>query len=165
MKKNVETMRWRNGKFELLDQTLLPEKVLYRHLKTYRDVSRGIRDMLVRGAPAIGVTAAFGMAVAARAGAGKSPAAFRRHMKTAGEVLASSRPTAVNLFWALARIRNLIEECAGLPPADVAARVEAEALAMRKNLRRSAALCLPQPSAKLSRTLEEALRSWSPRKA
>jgi methylthioribose-1-phosphate isomerase len=129
-KKSVETMRWRRGRFELLDQTVLPEKIVFRHLKTCREVSRGIRDMLVRGAPAIGVTAAFGMAVAARAGMGKSPAAFRRHMAGAASLLASSRPTAVNLFWALERMQGLMEENAQLPPAEMAAMIEAEALAM-----------------------------------
>jgi len=129
-KKTVETLRWRGGRLELLDQTLLPEKILFRPLKTYHQVSRGIRDMLVRGAPAIGVTAAFGMALAARSGARLRPAAFRRHMLKAEKVLAASRPTAVNLFWALQRMDRLMEENARLAPAEMAEKMEAEALAI-----------------------------------
>ena len=74
--------------------------------------------MLVRGAPAIGVTAAFGMALAAGRSSGLKPAAFRREMARAGKVLAASRPTAVNLFWALERMGRLLEDNAALPPAD-----------------------------------------------
>ena len=62
----VETMRWTKGRLDLLDQTLLPEKVVYRPLRTAWEVTDAIRNMLVRGAPAIGVTAAFGMALAVR---------------------------------------------------------------------------------------------------
>ncbi len=128
MAKTVETLRWRKGRLELLDQTVLPEKVVYRPLTSARETAAGIRDMLVRGAPAIGVTAAFGMALAAGQSSGLKPAAFRREMARAGKVLAASRPTAVNLFWALERMGRLLEENADLPPADLAKMVEEEAL-------------------------------------
>lgn len=124
----VETLRWRKGRLELLDQTLLPERVVFRPLKTCREVSKGIRDMLVRGAPAIGVTAAFGMVLAARAASGRSPSSFRRELERAAKVLASSRPTAVNLFWALERMGRLMEENPHLSPADLTGRMEEEAL-------------------------------------
>jgi len=130
MGKNVETLRWRRGRLELLDQTLLPEKVVYRSLKNARETAAGIRDMLVRGAPAIGVTAAFGMALAARGAAGLKPAAFRKEMERASKILAASRPTAVNLFWAIERMNRLLDDNASLPPAELAKRVEEEALAM-----------------------------------
>ena len=115
------------GRLELLDQTVLPEKVVYRPLTSARETADGIRDMLVRGAPAIGVTAAFGMALAAGKSSGLKPAAFRREMARAGKVLAASRPTAVNLFWALERMGRLLEENAALPPAELAKLVEEEA--------------------------------------
>jgi methylthioribose-1-phosphate isomerase len=99
----VETIRWRRGRVELLDQTQLPGKVVYRSLSTYREVATALRRMLVRGAPAIGVTAACGMAVAARRAANLGPAAFRAEMRRAEAALTRSRPTAVNLFWALKR--------------------------------------------------------------
>ncbi|HEY6000335.1 MAG TPA: S-methyl-5-thioribose-1-phosphate isomerase, partial [bacterium] len=79
----VETLRWKRGRLELLDQTLLPGRVVYRPLRTAAEVAAAIRDMLVRGAPAIGVTAAFGMALAARGAARLAPAAFRRELARA----------------------------------------------------------------------------------
>ncbi len=124
----VETMRWTKGRLDLLDQTLLPEKVIYRPLRTVREVTDAIRDMLVRGAPAIGVTAAFGMALAARNAVRLAPAAFHRELVKGERLLAGSRPTAVNLFWALARMRRLIESAAARPPREIAALLEAEAV-------------------------------------
>ena len=123
----VETMRWTKGRLDLLDQTLLPEKVLYRPLRTVREVTDAIRNMLVRGAPAIGVTAAFGMALAARNALRLNPAAFHRELVKSERLLAGSRPTAVNLFWALARMRRLIDAEAARPPRELAALLEAEA--------------------------------------
>ena len=130
MAKGVDTLRRRKGRLELLDQTVLPERVVYRPLKSAAEVAAGIRNMLVRGAPAIGVTAAFGMALAARRASRLTPAAFRREMARAEKVLAASRPTAVNLFWALERMGRLVEENAGLTPRELAERVEEEALEM-----------------------------------
>lgn len=124
----IETMRWKRGRLELLDQTLLPERVLYRPLRTAREVSDAIRRMLVRGAPAIGVAAAFGMALAARSASRLGSAAFHRELARGERLLAGSRPTAVNLFWALERMRRLIKTEAGRPPREVAALLEAEAL-------------------------------------
>jgi methylthioribose-1-phosphate isomerase len=89
----VETLRWRGGALELLDQRLLPERTAYVTCRSAAEVARAIRDMVVRGAPAIGCAAAFGVVLDHG-----SNAAF--------EVLAQSRPTAVNLFWALERMRK-----------------------------------------------------------
>jgi len=86
-------MRWRGDALELLDQRLLPERTEYVACRSAEEVAQAIRDMVVRGAPAIGCAAAFGVALAKGA-----PEAFG--------VLAQSRPTAVNLFWALERMRN-----------------------------------------------------------
>ncbi|MHB8836463.1 MAG: S-methyl-5-thioribose-1-phosphate isomerase [Candidatus Methylomirabilia bacterium] len=124
----VETMRWTKGRLDLLDQTLLPEKVVYRPLRTAREVTDAIRNMLVRGAPAIGVAAAFGMALAARTAVRLGPAAFHRELVKGERLLAGSRPTAVNLFWALARMRRLIAGVADRPPREIAALLEAEAV-------------------------------------
>jgi methylthioribose-1-phosphate isomerase len=124
----VETLRWRRGRLDLLDQTLLPQRVLYRPLRTAQEVAVAIRRMLVRGAPAIGVAAAFGMALAARNASRLGAAAFRRELARAERALAGSRPTAVNLFWALARMRRLSEAEAGRPPGEIAAALEAEAV-------------------------------------
>jgi methylthioribose-1-phosphate isomerase len=125
----VETLRWKRGRLELLDQTLLPERVVFRPLRTAGEVAAAIRDMLVRGAPAIGVAAAFGVALAARGAARLSPAGFRRALAEAERLLAASRPTAVNLFWALARMRRLAGAAAGegRTPRETASLLEAEA--------------------------------------
>lgn len=96
----VDTLRWTGEALELLDQRVLPERVEYVACRTAADTARAIREMVVRGAPAIGCAAAFGIALDARRG-GDLQAAF--------EVLAQSRPTAVNLFWALARMRRTLE--------------------------------------------------------
>jgi methylthioribose-1-phosphate isomerase len=92
----VQTMRWTGTALELLDQRRLPDDVVYLACRSADEVAAAIRDMVVRGAPAIGCAAAFGYALAARAG---------DDLERAASVLAASRPTAVNLFWALGRMR------------------------------------------------------------
>jgi methylthioribose-1-phosphate isomerase len=91
-------MRWEEGRLLMLDQRILPNHEAWLELKTHQDVAHAIKDMAVRGAPAIGVAAAYGMALAAQNGVDKESAAAE---------LAASRPTAVNLFWALDRIKAL----------------------------------------------------------
>jgi methylthioribose-1-phosphate isomerase len=84
----------------MLDQRLLPTREIWRRYRGDADVAEAIREMVVRGAPAIGCAAAFGLAAASRAYPDE-PAAFRQAFDRGVEVLAASRPTAVNLFWAL----------------------------------------------------------------
>ncbi len=91
-------MRWIGGALLMLDQRALPAREEWLELRTHEEVAAAIRDMAVRGAPAIGVAAAYGMALAAKKGIPREEAAA---------VLATSRPTAVNLFWALDRIKDL----------------------------------------------------------
>lgn len=93
----VQTLRWNGSTLDLIDQRLLPDRVEYVACRSAADVAGAIRDMVVRGAPAIGCAAAFGVALEAKRG-GDMSAAFK--------VLAASRPTAVNLFWALDRMRR-----------------------------------------------------------
>jgi len=107
----VQPIRWRGGRLELLDQRLLPDKKVYVVCRTAEQVAKAIRDMVVRGAPAIGVAAAFGVVLGNGA-----PKAY--------EVLRKSRPTAVNLFWALERMKsaaNLEAEARAIYEQDVAA--------------------------------------------
>ncbi|PLL13025.1 S-methyl-5-thioribose-1-phosphate isomerase [Tabrizicola sp. TH137] len=117
------TMEWlsEGPVLRLLDQRVLPEVVRYRDLATTEAVAGAIRDMTVRGAPAIGVSAAFGLVIAARQAGGAN---MRAVLPEADAVLRAARPTAVNLFWALDRMRAL-----WVAGAD-AARLEQEALAM-----------------------------------
>lgn len=91
-------MEWVGGRLRLLDQRLLPHEERWLDLTSFEQVAEAIRDMAVRGAPAIGVAAAYGLAMAAHAGADRDAAAA---------VLGASRPTAVNLFWAIDRIKAL----------------------------------------------------------
>lgn len=117
------TMEWltEGPLLRLLDQRVLPDVVRYRDLATAEEVAGAIRDMTVRGAPAIGVSAAFGLVIAARQ-AGRAD--LRAVLPAADAALRAARPTAVNLFWALDRMRALWEAGAD------AARLEAEARAM-----------------------------------
>jgi len=104
----VKTIQWRRNEVWLIDQRLLPAKEEYRVCRNYRDVARAIRTMVVRGAPAIGVTAAMGVALGAlgvRRERDLSPV-----MERVFDVLAQTRPTAVNLAWALKRMREVYEQ-------------------------------------------------------
>ena len=93
----MKTLEWEDNKLKLIDQTKLPDELTYVWCEDYQDVIVAIRDMIVRGAPAIGVTAGFGMALADIEGVDLDKAA--REIKAA-------RPTAVNLFWAVDRVLN-----------------------------------------------------------
>jgi methylthioribose-1-phosphate isomerase len=107
----VEALRWRGDRLELLDQRFLPDKTLYVTCHTAVDVARAIRDMVVRGAPAIGCAAAFGVVLSRGSSEGYA-------------ALAESRPTAVNLFWALERMKrakNLETEAMAIFEEDLAA--------------------------------------------
>ncbi len=105
----VETLRWRDGRLEMLDQRLLPGVTQYVAYETAAGVARGIRDMVVRGAPAIGCAAAFGVALEAQRCKHLNEHDFISDMEGAFSILAASRPTAVNLFWALDRMRRTWE--------------------------------------------------------
>ena len=107
----VEPIRWRGDSVEFLDQRLLPDQVVYVKCRTAEEVARAIRDMVVRGAPAIGCAAAFGVVLSQG-----SPESY--------SVLKDSRPTAVNLFWALERMkkaRDLRKEAEAIFAEDLAA--------------------------------------------
>jgi methylthioribose-1-phosphate isomerase len=99
-----ETLAWKNGTLTLLDQLLLPHTVKNVVCRTYKDTGEAIRRMNVRGAPAIGVSAAYGMAQAALASKARGAAGVLADLKKAGAYLKSTRPTAVNLAWAVDRI-------------------------------------------------------------
>ena len=127
----MRTVEWKNGVVRMIDQRELPRRLVVAEFSDYREVAKAIREMVVRGAPAIGAAAAFGLALAAR----KSPARTRGELladlEKAAKVLRATRPTAVNLSWAvermLARARSL--EQGGVEEIVRALEREAQAIA------------------------------------
>ena len=128
----VDTLRWRDGRLELIDQRLLPQRLEYVACADATDTARAIADMVVRGAPAIGCAAAYGVALAALRRIDASPDALDRALEGAFAVLAASRPTAVNLFWALERMRRARAAVRGESPRRVAQHLFDEALAIHR---------------------------------
>ncbi len=116
----MRTVEWdynRNGLW-LIDQRLLPAEFRKVFLQDYREVARAIKDMVVRGAPAIGAAAAFGMALAALQASGSNREALLTFLEQeAAPVLKASRPTAVNLFWAVDRVLRAARKATGGPDA------------------------------------------------
>src|SRR5438132_4869794 len=100
----VKTIEWKNDRVIMLDQRLLPHKEVYRVCRDYKEVAQAIRDMTIRGAPAIGVAAAMGVALGALKSGDKN---FDREFERILLTLSKTRPTAVNLFWALERMRKI----------------------------------------------------------
>ena len=111
----VRAVIWCDEALELLDQRLLPMETRYQRLTTGAEVAAAIRDMVVRGAPAIGIAAAYGVVLAARAHWTENPDHWRESLHQDVQRLASSRPTAINLFWALQRMEPIIAECSSNP--------------------------------------------------
>jgi methylthioribose-1-phosphate isomerase len=111
----MRTVEWNYEKntVRMIDQRLLPAVFEVVEYSDYRQVADAIRDMVVRGAPAIGATAGFGLALAAQNSPATDPTALRAGLKEAAEVLEASRPTAVNLTWALKRMLGLAAEFEG----------------------------------------------------
>ena len=125
---NVEALRWRGTRLELIDQRALPDRLEYVSCTNAAEVAEAIRAMVVRGAPAIGCAAAFGIALEARRQHDRPPREFEIAMETAFKTLAASRPTAVNLFWALERMRGVL--AAKHDPKSAAAKLAEAALAL-----------------------------------
>lgn len=98
------TVSWENNSVMFIDQTKLPNKLVYVRCKSYKEVADVIRKLVVRGAPAIGVSAAFGIALAAQQSNAKTLPELMTDLNNAFKVLQATRPTAVNLFWALERV-------------------------------------------------------------
>ncbi len=105
----VKAIEWRDGKLHLLDQRLLPREEIWLTYDSADGVAEAIRQMVVRGAPAIGIAAAFGLVLGARARLAVGDADWQVELEGDFTVLAESRPTAVNLFWALERMRERLQ--------------------------------------------------------
>ena len=128
----ITPVRWEGGGLRLLDQTRLPETEIERSCTRWEEVADAIRTLVVRGAPAIGVTAAFGVALAARQSAARSFDGLLEDLEAAIKGLAATRPTAVNLFWALDRMRQVTMASRSLPLDTLRARLLAEAETIRE---------------------------------
>ena len=114
------TLDWSDEGVVLLDQRVLPNEERYLTLASVEEVATAIEDLVVRGAPAIGCTAALGIALAAQRSEASALHVLEADLEAASERLARTRPTAVNLFWALGRMREHAREAAARPGADVA---------------------------------------------
>ncbi len=110
MKLNIIPVKWTDEGVLMLDQRLLPTEETWLTLKTYDEVAAGIKDMVVRGAPAIGVSAAYGIALGAKNFVGTTVADLEEEIAYISEVLAATRPTAVNLFWAIDRMNRTFQK-------------------------------------------------------
>jgi methylthioribose-1-phosphate isomerase len=121
---------WQGDRLVLLDQRRLPGEEVYLECRTWLEVAEAIRTLAVRGAPAIGVAAAFGVALAGLASTAREADALLDDLETAAEGLAATRPTAVNLFWALERMRRHARSHRALPPAAMRAGLVREAEAI-----------------------------------
>jgi methylthioribose-1-phosphate isomerase len=119
----VETIQWVGGAAVMIDQTRLPLEEKFVTCRTYQEVATAIRDMIIRGAPAIGVAAAMGVALGV-----VEDAPF----DTVCETLAKTRPTAVNLFWAIDRMKRLYASLAGQPREEICRRMVEEAQLVRE---------------------------------
>ena len=110
MKLDIIPVKWSDEGVLMLDQRLLPTQETWLTLKTYDEVAAGIKDMVVRGAPAIGVSAAYGIALGAKNFVGTSVADLEEELEFISDVLAKTRPTAVNLFWAIDRMNRTFQK-------------------------------------------------------
>jgi methylthioribose-1-phosphate isomerase len=128
----IETMRWKEGCLELVDQTMLPGRLTYKECRSVEEVAEAIESLRVRGAPAIGIAGAFGVVVGAGEIREERPEGLPHELEKTFERLAATRPTAVNLFWALDRMRNVAEQARAAGVSEMRRRLLAEALRIQE---------------------------------
>ncbi|MGH7276970.1 MAG: S-methyl-5-thioribose-1-phosphate isomerase [Candidatus Rokuibacteriota bacterium] len=127
----ISPVWWADDRLMLIDQRLLPAQEVERALHRWEDVAEAIRTLVVRGAPAIGVAAAFGVALAAQASRATTFDGLWGDLESAIKGLAATRPTAVNLFWALERMKRVALASRELALEEIRARLLAEAQTIR----------------------------------
>jgi methylthioribose-1-phosphate isomerase len=113
----LRTVAWERGRVRMIDQTLLPGRLVYRSFDRWEDVADAIRRLVVRGAPAIGVAAAMGMATTAVNSRATSVDGLRRELEKAASGLRATRPTAVNLFWGIDKVTEVAARSSNLEEA------------------------------------------------
>jgi methylthioribose-1-phosphate isomerase len=107
---SFKTIEWKDDRVVMIDQRKLPMEETYLECLTYEDVATAIKEMVIRGAPAIGVAAAMGVALGALKSESKEKAEFLREIEKVSTLLSKTRPTAVNLFWALRRMKDVVNK-------------------------------------------------------
>src|SRR5207302_4754644 len=145
-----KTLEWTNEGVRFLDQTKLPTEESYVTCSTYEEVADVIRKMVVRGAPAIGVAAAMGIALGTRDAEGDHVSELRRNFDQICETMGETRPTAMNLFWAIRRMQSKFEASSDLPVEQIkhiliteAQRMYLEDIAANEAMGRHGATLLP----------------------
>ncbi len=126
----IKTLEWTADGVRFIDQTRLPTEEIYVTCRTYQEVADAIRDMVVRGAPAIGVAAAMGIALGVQASSAKDQQTLRVELEQISKIMAATRPTAVNLFWAIRRMQQKFEFLAANPLNHIKSAMVAEAQQM-----------------------------------
>jgi methylthioribose-1-phosphate isomerase len=126
----MRTIELDNGTVRMIDQRRLPGELVILELTDYRDVARAIREMAIRGAPAIGAAAAFALALGARQSTAQDREALLAELNVVAQTLRQTRPTAVNLFWAIERLMTRAQDSKLKTPTEVVAALELEAQAL-----------------------------------
>ena len=146
----IQTLEWTDSGVRFIDQTKLPTEEVYVTCKTHEQVADVIRNMVVRGAPAIGVAAAMGIALGVKNSKASSTGELKAELDVICDVIGKTRPTAVNLFWAIARMRDKFESLRVRPLAQIkqalieeAQRMHAEDIAANQAMGRHGAALMP----------------------
>jgi methylthioribose-1-phosphate isomerase len=146
----IQTLEWTETGVRFIDQTKLPTEETYVTCKTYQQVADVIRNMVVRGAPAIGVSAAMGIALGVKNSRAETTGDLKREFDDICDVIGKTRPTAVNLFWAIRRMQQKFEQLRVRPPQQIkqalieeAQRMHAEDIAINKAMGSHGATLMP----------------------
>jgi methylthioribose-1-phosphate isomerase len=152
-----KTIEWTEDGVRMIDQTKLPTSEVYVTCRDYRQVAEAIRAMVIRGAPAIGIAAAMGIALGVKQSAARNVAALRAEFESIADTLSKTRPTAANLFWAVKRMREVVEKTLAAPGSEgekfaaararlveEAQRILAEDVAVNQAIGRHGAALLPE---------------------
>jgi methylthioribose-1-phosphate isomerase len=146
----IQTLEWTDHGVRFIDQTKLPTEEVYVNCTTHQQVADVIRNMVVRGAPAIGVAAAMGIALGVKNSPAESASDLRRDFDQACDLIGKTRPTAVNLFWAIRRMREKFDALSGRPISEIkqaliaeGQRMHAEDIAANQAMGRHGATLMP----------------------
>src|SRR6266550_334567 len=123
----IQTLEWTDSGVRFIDQTKLPTEEVYVNCTTHEQVADVIRNMVVRGAPAIGVAAAMGIALGVKNSKAESAADLNKDFDNICEIIRQTRPTAVNLFWAIKRMQEKFETLRTLPVSQIKQEMVEEA--------------------------------------